>query len=94
MATYIMLGKYSLEGMKGVSAERTGKSVAIIEKNGGVLKSGYATLGEQDLILILEFPGTEEAMKASVDLAKLTGIAFTTSPAVSLKKFDKLAGKG
>ncbi|MBL7200459.1 MAG: GYD domain-containing protein [Anaerolineae bacterium] len=93
MATYIMLGKYSLEGIKEVSAARTEKAVAIIEKNGGVLKSGYAMLGEQDLILVLDFPGTEEAMKASVDLAKLTGIAFTTSPAVSLKKFDKLVGK-
>lgn len=93
MATYIMLGKYSLEGIKEVSAARTEKAVAIIDSNGGVLKSGYAMLGEQDLILVLDFPGTEEAMKASVDLAKLTGIAFTTSPAVSLKKFDKLVGK-
>ena len=34
MATYIMLGKYSLEGIKEVSAARTEKAVAIIEKNG------------------------------------------------------------
>ncbi len=29
-------------------------------------------------------------MKASIELAKLLGIAFTTSPAVTLEEFDKL----
>jgi hypothetical protein len=32
----------------------------------------------------------EEAMKASVGLHKLTGIAFTTAPAVSVEVFDNL----
>ncbi len=50
----------------------------------------YATLGQNDLVLILDFPGVKEAMKASVALTKLTGIGFTTSPAVPVNVFDKM----
>jgi hypothetical protein len=32
----------------------------------------------------------EQAVKASVALSKLTGIAFTTFPAVTVEDFDKL----
>jgi len=31
-------------------------------------------------------------MKASVGLAKLLGVGFTTAPAVSMDEFDKLVG--
>ena len=45
---------------------------------------------DQDLILILDFPDTQKAMKTSVGLTKMLGIAFTTAPAVSVEEFDKL----
>jgi hypothetical protein len=41
-------------------------------------------------VLVVSLPGTEEAMKASVALTKLTGISFTTMPAVTVQDFDKL----
>jgi uncharacterized protein with GYD domain len=47
-------------------------------------------LGENDLILIVDLPDTERAMRTSVALTKLLGISFTTSPAVTVKDFDKL----
>jgi hypothetical protein len=40
--------------------------------------------------MVADFPGTSEAMKASIALMKLTGIAFSTSPAVTVDVFDKL----
>ena len=48
MATYFMFGKYSLEGMKGISAGRTSKTLALIKKHGGEFKAGYALLGDVD----------------------------------------------
>jgi uncharacterized protein with GYD domain len=54
----------------------------------------YALLGEKDLVFIVTLPGTKEAMKASVSLSKLTGISFTTSPAVTVDEFDKILAKG
>jgi len=92
MATYLMLGKYSIEAVKEISAERTKKAAALIKECGGEVKAWYALLGEKDLLFIVEFPGTEEAMRASVELTKLLGISFTTAPAVTVEEFDKLVG--
>lgn len=92
MAKFLMLGKYSQEAIKGITAERTKRVVDAIEKNGGKVSSMYALLGNYDLAFMVDFPGNSEAMKASVTLSKLTGIAFTTSPAVTVEEFDKMTG--
>lgn len=90
MATYLMLGQYSEGSVKEISAKRTKDAVALVKQYGGKVKDGYAMLGEQDLLLILEAKDNPTAMKISVGLSKLLGIAFTTAPAVSLEEFDKL----
>lgn len=92
MSTYIMFGKYSPGSIKEISAERTQKANQLISENGGSVKSGYALLGETDLVLVADFPGNDAAIKTSVGLAKLLGIAFSTAPAVSMEEFDKLVG--
>ena len=75
MATYMMFGKYSQESVKKISARRTDKAAELINKYGGEIKSGYALLGETDLVLIVELPDTEQAMKVSVGLSKLLGVS-------------------
>ncbi|MHA2047928.1 MAG: GYD domain-containing protein [Planctomycetota bacterium] len=90
MATFFMFGKYSFEALKEMSAERTDKAVSLIKKFGGELNSMYALLGEQDLVLIVDFPELEQAIKASVALTKMTGVSFTSSPAVPVEDFDKM----
>jgi uncharacterized protein with GYD domain len=92
MATFFMFGKYSLEGMKGISAGRSTKAIALMKKHGGELKAGYALLGDVDLVLIVEMPDTGQAMKTSAALAKLLGASFSTAPAVSMDEFDMLMG--
>ena len=93
MATFFMFGKYSSEAVKKISTERTGKVVGQIKKLGGQVSSMYALLGQHDLVLIVDLPGVEQAMKASVALNKLTGISFITSPAVTIERFDKMISK-
>lgn len=90
MATFVMCGKYSAEAIKGISAERTKKIVGLIKKFGGYIEEMYALLGEKDLVFIVTLAGIEQALQASVALSKMTGIAFTTSPAVTVEAFDKL----
>ncbi len=85
-----MFGKYSDEGIKGVSAKRTDKAATLIKKFGGAVNSMYALLGKYDLVLIVDFPGIQEAMKTAVALKELTGIAFATAPAVTVEEFDPL----
>jgi len=90
MAKFLMLGKYSVEAIKGIAAERTKKVTEAIEKAGGKVNAMYALLGNYDLAFIVDFPGITEVMKTSVALTKLTGIGFTTHPAMKVEEFDKL----
>ncbi len=90
MSRFFMLGKYSSEAVKGLSSERTNEAVSSIEKLGGKVDSMYALVGGYDLVLVVDFPGLEEAMKASIVLNKLTGISFSTFPAVTVEQFDKM----
>jgi uncharacterized protein with GYD domain len=92
MSTYLLFGKYSPASIKDVSAERTGKATQLITENGGSVKAGYALLGETDLVLVIDFPSNEAAIKTSIGLAKMLGIAFSTAPAMSIEEFDKLVG--
>ncbi len=90
MATFLMCGKYSPQALGQMSAQRTGQAVELIGKFGGEVQSMFATLGERDLLLVVSLPSTEDAIKASVALARLTGIAFSTTPAVRVEEFDQL----
>jgi uncharacterized protein with GYD domain len=90
MPIFMMFGKYSSEALKGISPERTDRTVEVIKKNGGKVISMYAVMGEHDLVLTLDFPDSEKALATSVALNKLTGISFTTSPIVEVEQFDKL----
>jgi uncharacterized protein with GYD domain len=90
MATFLMFGKYSTEAVKQISPARTEKTKKLVKQFKGEVKGMYALLGEYDLLFIAELPGAEQAMQFSVALSKLTGIAFTTSPAVTVAEFDKL----
>ena len=92
MATFFMFGKYTMEGVKGMSVERTKKIIGVIEKAGGKMNSMHALLGQNDLVFIADLPGNDAAMKASVALTRMTGIAFSTSPAITVEEFDKLMG--
>lgn len=90
MATFLMFGRYSAQAMKEMSPERTQKTISLIKQLGGEVKNIYAMLGKFDLLLVVNLPGIEAAMKASLALSKMTGIAFTTAPAMSVEEFDKL----
>lgn len=92
MATFFMVGNYTMEGIKGMSAGRTTKIIDTIEKFGGKVQSMHALLGQNDLVFIADMPGNEAAITASVVLTKMTGISFTTSPSVTVEEFDRLMG--
>ncbi len=93
MTTFLMFGKYSAEAVKGVSGERTKEAIGLIKKFGGQVNSMYAILGEYDLVLVVSFPGVKEAMKASMTLNKITGISFSTCPAMTVEEFDKMVAE-
>ena len=70
--------------------ERTQQVVGEIKKLGGEVTAMHALLGQYDLLFCVSLPGCENAIKASVALSKLTGISFTTCPAVTVETFDRM----
>lgn len=90
MSTYLMLGKYSPEARKAISAERTDEALALIKENGGEIRAGYALLGDTDLAILVDLPDTGSAMKTSIGLGNLLGVSFSTVPAVTVEEFDRL----
>jgi len=85
-----MFGNYSQDSIKKISSKRTEEARDLVQNYGGEIKSGYALLGNIDIVLIVELPDADQAMKTSVALSKMLGVSFTTAPAVSMDGFDKL----
>lgn len=90
MTTFFMFGKYTQASLSKISPDRTRKAINTIQKFGGRVKSVYALLGNNDLVFIVNLPGAGQATMVSIALTKMTGITFTTSPAIPVEEFDKL----
>ena len=90
MTTFFMFGKYSAESIKGMSAERTKEVSQEIEKLSGKVNDIYGLMGDYDLVLIVDFPNLEDAVKTSIKLNRMTGISFTTSTAIPVGTLDDL----
>lgn len=90
MATFLMYGKYSPDALKEMSPDRTKRAIDLAAEYGGKIEAMYATLGEHDLVFVATFSGLEDAIRASVELTRMSGISFATAPAVSVEEFDKL----
>jgi uncharacterized protein with GYD domain len=93
MATFFMFGNYNADAAKDISINRTEQAMETVRQLGGEVNGMYALLGEYDLLFCVELPDVEQAMKASVALTKLTGIAFKSCPAVKVEVFDRLTAE-
>lgn len=89
MTTYFLTGTYGTDAIKGISPKRTSDVSRMVADLGGKVISIYLLLGEKDVVIIADFPGLKEAIKGSVHISKMTGISFTTSPAVTAEEFDE-----
>ncbi|MFH1875841.1 MAG: GYD domain-containing protein [Candidatus Omnitrophota bacterium] len=90
MSKYLMLGKYSVDAIKGISPTRTQKALKTIKKLKGRVESLHTLLGTYDLAVMVDFPKNADVIKASIALTRITGIAFTTFPAMTVEEFDRL----
>lgn len=93
MTRCLMIGRYTVGSIEDISENRTQKAVDFIRGLGGRVENMYALLGGYDLVFVVDFPKLETALKASLGLTMMTGISFTTYPAVAVEDFDKMAEK-
>jgi uncharacterized protein with GYD domain len=94
VATFFMFGRYSREAIDEISPERTRQVHQVIEGLQGTVKAIYALLGEYDVVILADFPRMAEAMKASIEIKRATGISFFTTAAMPIEEFDDLVSKG
>jgi uncharacterized protein with GYD domain len=90
MGTFFMFGKYTPESIREMSVARTEQAIDVVQNLGGDIIAMHALLGEYDLLFCVRLPSLEDAMRASVELTRLTDITFKTSPAVTVETFDRM----
>ena len=90
MFTCFMSGSYTSDALNEISADRTRLVVTGIHEAGGEVRSMYALLGDSDLVFIVDFPDVAQAIKASITMTHLTGIAFSTTAALPVEEFDAM----
>ena len=95
MPAYAVLYKWTEKGIANVkqSPERIGRAKALIETMGGRIVGVWVTMGEYDLVAIMEAP-SDEAM-AGFLLAQTSGgsVTSTTLKAFSEEEFARIVSK-
>ncbi len=95
MATFIVLGSYTDQGIKSVkqTIERADAFKQIATKAGATVKEIYWTLGSHDVIAICEAPDDETATALSLSVASRGNVRSQTLRAFSFDEMKKILGK-
>lgn len=92
MARYIVLTKFTDQGVRTVteSVKRARASVSTFEKFGSKKTAQYWTMGEYDIVTVLEAPDDETAMKGVLAVGKLGNVRTTTMRAFTAEEMEKV----
>lgn len=71
MPTYIVLGKYTQQGVKNIkdSPARTDSVKQAIQDAGGEVHAFYATMGQYDFMMVADYPSDEAVVKLVISAA-------------------------
>jgi uncharacterized protein with GYD domain len=88
MPTFIVLGKYTKEGIENIkdSPKRLTEARKLTESLGGKLKAFYYTMGQYDFVGISEGTSLEDALKSLFILGKGGAIRTETLVAFPAEK--------
>jgi uncharacterized protein with GYD domain len=92
MARYIVLTDFTDQGIKTVteSVKRAKASESTFEKFGCKKTAQYWTLGQHDLVTVLEAPDDETAMRAVLAVGKLGNVRTVTMRAFVADEMEKI----
>jgi uncharacterized protein with GYD domain len=95
MATYIVLGNYTEQGIKNVmdSPRRTEAVKAMAQKLGVTLKETYWTLGSHDIVAIFEAPDDAAMTAVGLSIGKLGNVRTQTLRAFTAADMNGILGK-
>lgn len=88
MSTYIILGKYTREGIVNIKdhPRRREEAQKAFRAAGGEIKDFYFTLGRYNFIAVCEAPSEETALKALLTIGSVGAVSTETLVAVPGEK--------
>jgi uncharacterized protein with GYD domain len=93
MPKYLLNTSYTLEGAKGLRAEGGTKREDVVrlsvEGLGGKLESFYYTLGDHDVIVIVDVPDVVTVAALSLAVAASGAARCSTTPLLSAAEMDR-----
>jgi uncharacterized protein with GYD domain len=95
MATFIMLGNFTDQGIRNVkqTTKRAEAFKAMAQKAGVTVKELYYTLGQYDLVSIVDAPDEQTATAVLLSAGALGNIRSQTLRAFSITEMDKVLAK-
>ena len=95
MATYIMLGNFTDQGVRNVkdSPKRADALRAMAAKLGITVKEVYWTLGQYDIATILEAPDEASVTSLGLSIGALGNVRTQTLRAFSADELGRILGR-
>ncbi len=95
MATFITLGNFTDQGIRNVkdTTKRADVFKAMAQKAGATVKELYYTMGQYDIVAIVEAPNEETATALLVSAGALGNIRSQTLRAFSKEEMGKIVAK-
>ncbi len=89
MPTYITLGSYTAQGISNIeeSPNRLDQAREQLAQMGVQLKEFYLTMGEYDLVTIVEAPDQATAARALIAIGRQGNVSTTTMAALTEEEF-------
>jgi uncharacterized protein with GYD domain len=88
MPTYIVLGKYTKEGITNIkdSPQRVEQAKKLATSRGGAIKEFYYTMGRYDFVTVVEATGNEGMMESLFIIGSGGAVMTETLVAIPLEK--------
>ena len=95
MATYVVLGRLTEQGIRSVkdTAQRWQENISRAQAGGITVKGSYMTMGEYDAVLVLEAPDEQTALGGLLMLGMQGNLRTTTLRAFTLEEVRPILEK-
>jgi len=80
MPTYVVLGKYTEQGGRNINdaVNRLEVVERRLQEVGGKILSWHMTLGEYDVVTIIDLPSDDDLLRLALETAKVGSLRTTT----------------
>jgi uncharacterized protein with GYD domain len=97
MAKYLIRGRYTAEGARGLMKDGGSRRRAVVEellkKNGGKLEAFYFAYGDADVYSIVDIPDTTTALAISLAINSAGAVSNEATVLITPEEMDQAAKK-